>query len=287
MTSESGPVGVEQSDLKNGPAHNAPNAVWIFFGAVFLWSWGFWFPRLLQEIWGIEMGEALVFFTNIAALFGPSIFGVIFSAIYNQPKGTSRLFRKLWAPKFPWYWWLVVVGLPLVVAGGSYLLTTLVFQENVQDQGFFSSPLSVFTMFLTILGIGGPLAEEFGWRGFALDRLHAKWNPLVSSLVLGVIWSLWHLPLAFFPGTTQSAIPFWQFFLINTLLNLYYSWFYINTNGNLSVIIILHTVYNLSSWMFPYWTSGVGRYISFAVTIAILAGLLIWFDPKTFRLRKK
>src|SRR5215204_5322789 len=43
--------------------------------------------------------------------------------------------------------------------------------------------------------LGGALGEEPGWRGFALPRLQSLHGPLVGSLILGVLWSLWHLPL--------------------------------------------------------------------------------------------
>jgi membrane protease YdiL (CAAX protease family) len=52
--------------------------------------------------------------------------------------------------------------------------------------------LPVIALQLLLLG---PLAEELCWRGYALDALQEKWGALVSSLVLGFFWPLWHLPL--------------------------------------------------------------------------------------------
>jgi membrane protease YdiL (CAAX protease family) len=54
----------------------------------------------------------------------------------------------------------------------------------------------------------GPIAEELGWRGFALPRLQSKYNALISSLILGVIWTFWHIPFFFTTGATQMSIPF-------------------------------------------------------------------------------
>jgi membrane protease YdiL (CAAX protease family) len=53
--------------------------------------------------------------------------------------------------------------------------------------------------------IGGPLSEELGWRGFALDRLQDRWSPLVSSLFLATFWAVWHLPRFSMSDTTQYA----------------------------------------------------------------------------------
>lgn len=43
----------------------------------------------------------------------------------------------------------------------------------------------------------GPISEELGWRGYAIDALQARWSALVSSLVVGFFWSVWHWPLFF------------------------------------------------------------------------------------------
>ena len=56
--------------------------------------------------------------------------------------------------------------------------------------------------FLPLLIIG-PLSEEIGWRGYALERLQTRWNALTSSLIVGLVWALWHLPLFMMVGTSQ------------------------------------------------------------------------------------
>jgi membrane protease YdiL (CAAX protease family) len=98
----------------------------------------------------------------------------------------------------------------------------------------------VFTLF------SGPLAEEAGWRGFALPRLQAKYNALVSSLILGVIWCCWHIPLFFVPGSSQQGIPFPIYLLLVVTLGVYFTWLYNNTRGSLLVTVLAHFSFNLS-----------------------------------------
>jgi uncharacterized protein len=68
-----------------------------------------------------------------------------------------------------------------------------------------AQPLSI--LFLLPVGlISGPIPEELGWRGSALDRLQARMRPLAASMALGLSWSLWHLPLFWISGTTQAGL---------------------------------------------------------------------------------
>ncbi|HMN28121.1 MAG TPA: CPBP family intramembrane metalloprotease, partial [Caldilineaceae bacterium] len=64
-------------------------------------------------------------------------------------------------------------------------------------------PLYSVVPSIIILTIFAGIGEEFGWRGFALPRLQARYNALVASLIVGVLWGLWHLPLYFVEGTSQ------------------------------------------------------------------------------------
>ena len=62
--------------------------------------------------------------------------------------------------------------------------------------------------------LGGPLGEEPGWRGYALPRLQTLLGPVRSSLVLGLLWTGWHLPLLLYQGWTSS--PLWIYVLFLT-----------------------------------------------------------------------
>ncbi|HET9587299.1 MAG TPA: type II CAAX endopeptidase family protein [Anaerolineales bacterium] len=98
----------------------------------------------------------------------------------------------------------------------------------------------VFTLF------SGPIAEETGWRGFALPRLQSRYNALVSSLILGVIWCCWHIPLFFLPGSSQQGIPFPIYLMLVVTLGIYFTWLYNNTHGSLIITVLAHFSFNLS-----------------------------------------
>ncbi len=127
-------------------------------------------------------------------------------------------------------------------------------------------------IFLQILFIGGALGEEFGWRGFALDRLFKLYSQFTATLILGIIWSIWHLPLFFMDGTVQSNMPIWQFIIQNTMIAFYYTLVYKRTKKNMILMIFLHAAANTAAAVVPYWQSDLGRYIGFTV---LLIGLVI------------
>jgi membrane protease YdiL (CAAX protease family) len=116
----------------------------------------------------------------------------------------------------------------------------------------------------------GPIAEEMGWRGFALPRLQAKYNALVSSLILGIIWTFWHLPLFFMTGATQVSIPMPIYLMLVVTVTIYLTWLYNNTRGSLIITILAHFAYNLSSTLI----AGVVSLMP-AMTFCITAGPLL------------
>lgn len=260
--------------------------VWIFFLTTFVWSWGLWIPRILKEEYDVALSEGFVFFTNMFAFFGPSIIGILFIRLNDPTSGWfKRLLKRFWKPKITRFWWLIIILQPFLFSGMTLLISVYVFNRPFIDQGFFENPLSVFSTFFLIFFLGGPLGEEFGWRGFALEKLHNKWSHGVACIILGLIWTIWHFPLTFFEGTTQSAFPFWQFFVINILVNILYSWIYVNTCGNLTGIMLFHTISNLSASMFPYWTDNIGRYVGFGFMVLTLILIFIWYSPITLKRR--
>jgi membrane protease YdiL (CAAX protease family) len=102
---------------------------------------------------------------------------------------------------------------------------------------------------LVQVGIG----EEVGWRGYALPRLQSGHGALVSGVILGAIWALWHLPLFFDPATGYSITPFWVFLVFMLPVSVLITWVFNSTGGSVLVVMILHAVLNASGT--PMWRS--------------------------------
>ena len=89
------------------------------------------------------------------------------------------------------------------------------------------------------------MGEEPGWRGFALPGLLKLYNPFWASLILGVLWFAWHLPLFLIPTWTSS--PMFVFAIIIISLSFIMTFVYNISKGNIVIAIIMHAIFNSSS----------------------------------------
>lgn len=239
-----------------------------FFVATFIASWILWMPGVLNTQWR-SMPKILLFFGMFAS-FMPSVIGVVMMK-KEHSGGFWQYLKGRILVKFPKKWFLALMIFPVQTMVALELVKVLDKSFAVVDPVAFSSiPLE----FLQILLIGGALGEEFGWRGYVFEKMRDNQGFFLGTLLLGALWSLWHLPLFFMSGTVQSYIPIWQFLIQNTLLAFFYSWLYQKTKGSLLFMILLHGVLNTSSAVFPYWQSNIGRYIGLAVLVATLIIIL-------------
>lgn len=240
----------------------------IYFLLTIVITWIIWTPSVLLSR-GFDVHPVFLIISMMAG-FTPSIVGLLLNRKYLGKEEFKKDMKERLSFKFSKWWLLIIPVYFAATAALSYGILKLV-ETDFMATG--AVPLIMTPLvFLQILFIGGALGEEFGWRGFAQDRLMKLHTPFIATLILGLIWSLWHLPLFFMDGTVQSNIPIWQFMLQNTMIAFYYTWLYRKTKGNLWLMIFLHAVANTASAVVPYWQSNTGRYIGFGV---LLIGLLI------------
>jgi len=126
--------------------------------------------------------------------------------------------------------------------------------------------------------LGGPFGEEPGWRGFALAKLQSRYSALVASLILGVLWGVWHLPFFFIKGTTQSTTPFLLFALSTVANSILITWVYNHTRGSVLLTLLFHNALNITALYLPLslWTGtdwrGAVTQCLVALVVIIAAG---------------
>jgi len=240
--------------------------IFCYFLIAYVITWGGGFPYIV--LW--HHYDPPIWVIVLLAL-GPTISSFIMTAATEGKVGVGKLLRSYvrWRVSVIWYL-LVMIGLPVLI-----LLVCLTFPGGVAAvlHGLARYPL----VYVLVFFLGGPFLEEPGWRGFALPRLQQSLSPLKGSLLLGVLWALWHLPLFFIPGYNGASSGFvgistamLAFLFATAAFSIILAWVFNNTRGSLLLTMLLHASINTSNvFTSPANTSLVYQILLYAVLVAI------------------
>jgi membrane protease YdiL (CAAX protease family) len=178
--------------------------------------------------------------------FGPALAAIVLVARANGSKGVTALLRPLLWWRFGFLWWLVSLGLPVALVALSLIVFRAPGNEIAIAQGFSWGGLVI--LLPVILVIGGPLGEEIGWRGFALPSLLERHGPIVSSLIVAVIWMVWHFPLFWLPGAAQQGSSIAAFFAMVAGISVLATWIYLGTRRSLLAVLLFHFSINATTF---------------------------------------
>lgn len=218
----------------------------VFFTSTFMVTWACWGGLVYlvdRNILNNTQGLFMVLF--VSGALGPTVSSYI-SFYITDLLGLKDFHQLLFKWRLNILWYLVAFLLPFgiiaLVSAGIYNLVSpgAVIAQTIK-------PWYMIVPFLIMTVFGGGL-EEFGWRGVALPELEKRFNPLVSSLILGVIWTVWHLPLFFLKGFNQYGHNFWVFSLGVLGLALILTWLYNHTKSIL-MCIIFHASFDMTASM--------------------------------------
>lgn len=252
----------------------------IFFVLTLLWTWTFGFIPVLFGFTGTPLGTFLFYFgggaPSVVALF------IVFLT-YNKEQRRGYFHRCFSFKYMGWKWPLITVAFFTLITFVSLLLGVGVLGYDMPGMDYIhavaKNPLNIFVILLITI-ISGPLNEEFGWRGFALDKLLVKFGFFGASVILGFIWGIWHLAWYFTPGQAQynllqdSVFHAVMYIPSVILLNFVVTFVYIKTKRSILAGALVHMFGNLlgSQLLSPYSTeiSSTIRYVKMAFFIALV-----------------
>lgn len=179
----------------------------------------------------------------IALLLGswlPNAVGLLVTGVAGGRTGLQQLFRRvvLWRIEPKWY--AVAFLLPIAITLAAIGLSAL-FGKAVP----VFAPASQLLPIVLVALFTGATGEELGWRGTALPQLQARWTALTSSLVLGVLWGLYHLPSFLLSGLPLQDAPLIPFMFAALGLTILVSWTFNHTRGSLITVFLYHFAFNL------------------------------------------
>jgi len=188
---------------------------------------------------------------------------IIMSALVDGTAGVAALLRRLLIWRVGWMWYAVAllgpavtyllgIGIHVLLGGSSPDFLYPFVRQLVPQSWSLALAGLVFFVFQVVAN-----GEEFGWRGYALPKLQDRHSALVASLIVGVVWALWHVPKYLTVGDPH-ALPFW-FFALNMLASaILYAWVLNRTGGSLLLVLLLHAAVNTGIVMLPIMPVIVG-----------------------------
>ena len=230
--------GVAASRAGARPVRHLPR----FFVLAYVLTWVVWIPAGLADRGTITL-DMPTFPLYVLGGFGPLAAAVILSARHGGGVAVRALFAQL-DPRRVATRWIVLpvllVPLGLVPVGGFLAAGG----ELPGGQALLGISLTFLAQLVLVATIGGGLDEEMGWRGYALPRMLRTVHPVAASVVLGLLWAPWHLPLWLDPTGTHAAYPFWVFLLDTVARSVLFGWVYCASGGSLLVAIWAHALAN-------------------------------------------
>lgn len=243
-----------------GPVRRHP--LLSFFVLANLLSWLAWTPYVLSGNglgwWDYRFPEVLGTsqFTGVlpGAYLGPIVSALVVTALADGRAGLRRWAARMWRWRVRWHWYAVsLLGVPVAM-----LLTGLAISGGrITAPSMMAVAAYVPALLLQMVTTG--LAEEPGWRDFALPRMQRRFGPLTGTMILGPIWASWHLPLFLtewggWPDADWTRLA--SFVVFCLAFNVVMTWVFNSTGESLPLAMLLHvSVNNFASimWleMFP------------------------------------
>lgn len=274
--------------MKNRKKYMSDKYLILFFVLTLLWTWICGFIPVIFRFAGTPAGSFLFYFGGGA----PSVVALLL-IFFTYPKEKRKdYFHRCFSFKYMgWKWPLIsicvfsaitVIRLFIGVGLLKYDMPTMDFMHAIID-----NPIMLLLVLLISL-ISGPLNEEFGWRGYALDKLLLRFGFLGASTILGFIWGIWHLPWYFTPGQAQynllqdSVFHAIMFIPSVMMLSSWVTFVYIKTKRSILAGALVHMFSNLiGSQLLSYYTTEISMIIRYAnmVFFAIIM-LYVIFSKK-------
>lgn len=245
-----------------------------FFALAFAFTWGLQVPAVLARE-GLLPGDPNAYMPlAMLGIFGPLVAAAVLTGRSEGRAGVRRLFGQLLRWRVGPHWLLIALALPGLLLAGGLLLMQLAGYEG----SALLLPEGGRWVVIPIIAI----AEEVGWRGYALPRLKARQGAFAGSVTLGVLWALWHIPMFVGMDVPLSTLPVMLLFFVGG--SLFYTWVMERGGGSLLIAVVAHAGAHLNNAHLTLPADHLPLLVG-AIVYAALGLAVVRFDRRTFPLR--
>jgi membrane protease YdiL (CAAX protease family) len=229
-------------------------------------------PLMLQGLNLSSVGPstshlALVMTGMLATACAPTLAALLVAAFYPGAGGVRSVSRQIRTWRVGLVWYAIALIGPIIL-----LLAAEVF--SAVRRGAPPSHWMILPSFsgpggLYFVIFGSLFAEEPGWRGFAQPRLQTRYGALTASVVIGLLWSTWHLWYVILPGGLSNVTG------ADVSTAIVYAWMYNSTNGSLFIAMLAHLGHNLAASLIPIPPDGGRQHLIIALTYFVVAVVVV------------
>jgi len=249
-------------------------ALVAYFTLAYAFSWGIGIPLALSNHGLID--PVLPVWSHYLIGYGPALSAFIVAAtVQGRPALrdlTSRIVR--WDVGF--FWWAVALA-PVLISVVSARLIEVFGGTSIGLSDFgnvhFLPPLGPAALLLWMLTFG--IGEEIGWRGFALPRLQKERSAFSATVVLVMLWALWHLPQFFYVFEPSIAVGWLAGLAAGGIT---FTWLFNSTRGSVLIVAVAHGAFNFGTASITA-TDSVAAVTSSVVMIWAVIVILV-FKPR-------
>ena len=262
--------------------HQSRNDLLIFFLLTFIIAWLLWLAGIVIFRAIISNSSALAPANGLVFLFGtlsPALVAIILTKRSVGNRGLNSFFKHLFQFRVNTRLYLFAFLFIAVIK----LLAALIYRIAIGVWPQFGNE-SWFTMiFATFISMWVQAGEEIGWRGYSLPRLTEKFGLAVSSIILGIIWAVWHLPLFFIEGLDTYRQSFPMYLLQVVGISVTMAWLFWKSKGSILPVMLFHAAVNNIKDIVPSAAKNPTNVFSLEGTvIGWLTVTLIWISAVYF-----
>ena len=218
----------------------------LFFGLTFFLSWLIWIPLVLSrfQVGPFRISNELGGVVRLLGVLMPGISAIVLTASVEGGKSLGAMLRRLFIGNVGIRYWLAAVLLYPALLGVTALVYAWV--GATPPIGMPQPTASGLVSNIVILLVAAA-GEEVGWRGLALPSLQRKRSPLVSSLILGLLWATWQLPFWMLQDT-YASYRLWYLalnYLYVVPLTLFITWLFNRTRSSILMAVVFSFAFNI------------------------------------------
>ena len=246
-------------------------------------------PLLVQ---GLNLGKVSSSTPRLAAVMtgmlviscAPTLAALLVAGFYPGAGGIRSVTRQVrtWRVRFIWY--VIALVMPIVLLLSAEAFSAV--RHGTTPSHWMILPVFSGPGVLYFVIFGSLFAEEPGWRGFAQPRLQTRYGALAASILIGLLWSTWHLWYVITPGgfANMTGTDALATYIRLTSTAIVYAWMYNNTNGSLLIAMLAHLGHNLAASLIPTPADGGRQHLIVALSYLVMATVVIlWTESRTLR----